>query len=202
MTKTFAKSEFVKSVYSLKELTLPKFPEVVLAGRSNAGKSTLINALTGRRALAKVSQRAGKTQAVNYFQITDTGNINFYLTDLPGYGYSVAGQNRQAQFSELTDHYLESDRPFALILLLIDIRHEPQPADLAMLEWLNYKQLPYAVILNKADKLSRMQQMLALNACQKSLGENISCFAVSATKSSGIDELLAYIRTKVQDLQV
>lgn len=198
MPKTFAQSEFVKSVYSLQELNLPKLPEIVLAGRSNAGKSTLINALTGRKALAKVSQTAGKTQAVNYFRINDSDKVSFYLTDLPGYGYSAAGQKRQAEFSALTDNYLESKRPFVLILLLVDIRHDLQPADLAMLEWLNYKQFNYAVILNKADKLSRMQQMLALRNCQKVLGERVPCFAVSASKSSGLDELLAYIRLTVQ----
>lgn len=197
MSQTFKQSEFIKSVYSLKELNLAPLPEIVLAGRSNAGKSTLINALTGRRALAKVSQKPGKTQAVNYFLIKDTDKasskkLEFYLTDLPGYGYSVAGQNKQAEFSELTDNYLESGRSFALIILLLDIRHTPQASDLAMIEWLNYKNLPYIVVLNKADKLSKIQQKQALLNCQKLI--QAPCFAISASKSSGLEDLLAYIR--------
>lgn len=199
MAKTFGKSKFVKSVYNLKELDLPILPEIVLAGRSNAGKSTLINALTGRKALAKVSQKPGKTQAVNYFKVSDDNPLEFYITDLPGYGYSASGQHKQAEFSALTDNYLESGRTFALIILLLDIRHEPQASDLAMIEWLNYKQFNYVIVLNKADKISRMQQLQALNDCRKQLNNAAPCFALSAYKASNLDELLDYIRSVVKN---
>lgn len=193
MTDFFKQSTFIQSVHKLAELKLAPLPEIVLAGRSNAGKSTLINALTCRKNLAKVSQTPGKTQAVNYFLIKD-GEHEFYLTDLPGYGYSASGQKKQAAFSALTDNYLESERNFALILLLLDIRHVPTEQDRAMLNWLFHKNLPFAVIFNKADKLSRAQQQQALKTACAYLPENCPYFVVSAAKTEGLDNLLKTLR--------
>lgn len=200
MTDFFKQSNFVQSVYKLSELKLQTLPEVILAGRSNAGKSTLINALTCRKNLAKVSQTPGKTQAVNYFLVKD-GELAFYLTDLPGYGYSASGRKKQAAFSALTDNYLESGRDFALILLLLDIRHIPGAQDRAMLEWLFHKNLPFAVIFNKADKLSKAQQQKAVKEAQAYLPENCPYFTVSAAKSEGLNDLLATIREVVTNYQ-
>lgn len=201
MLKVLEKCQFVKSVYKLEEADMPLLPEIVLAGRSNAGKSSLINALTGRNSLAKVSRKQGKTQAVNYFQVNDM-EAKFYLTDLPGYGYSAAGRDKQAEFSSLTDNYLESERPFACILVLLDIRHLPTNMDMAMLQWLDFKGLPYVILLNKADKLSRAEQQKALQAIRRVLpdyAQQQALFIVSSLQKETLEPLLSYIRKIVAD---
>jgi GTP-binding protein len=129
-------------------------PEVILAGRSNVGKSALINALADQKKLARISQKPGKTRQLIFFLVDQA----FYLVDLPGYGYAEVSRKEQNAFSLLADRYLNSDRPIALVLLLLDIRIDPSQQDRQMIEWLESSGYPHLVIATKADKLSRSRQ--------------------------------------------
>ena len=166
-------------------------PEVVLAGRSNVGKSTLINALTNKKKIARVSQSPGKTRLILYFEVDNT----FYLTDLPGYGYAKASQAEIAKFNTLADDYLNSGRNIKLILFLIDIRRGPQEDDLALFEWLNHNKISYLLVFSKADKLSKSQINNSVFKWQKEgkLQEGIPYIALSSTRKIGIESLQEYI---------
>lgn len=168
-------------------------PEVVLAGRSNAGKSSLVNALANQNRLAKVSQTPGKTQLVVYFNVDEA----LYLTDLPGYGYARTSQDKKARFQKLADAYFQSGRKIASVLLLIDIRHEPSVQDRQMHDYLIETGQPYALIFAKADKLSRsaaFQQRAKLLKILKP-AESVPVFVLSSSKKQGLDELKAYLST-------
>ena len=127
-------------------------PEICFCGRSNVGKSTLINRLFGRKSLARVSSKPGKTVTINFFR---AGDIRF--ADLPGYGYAKVPFREKTRWSALMEHYFGSDRNIRLALQLIDMRHPPTEFDLSMLAFLREADIPYAVILTKADKLNRKE---------------------------------------------
>ncbi|HHV42783.1 MAG TPA: YihA family ribosome biogenesis GTP-binding protein [Clostridiaceae bacterium] len=174
-------------------------PEIVLAGKSNVGKSMLINALAGSKKLAYTSQTPGKTRLVNFFE-TDQA---LRLVDIPGYGYARVTSGVRAEYSDLTDRYLTGGRPLAHILLLLDSRHEPGELDWQMMDWLQSLGHPWSVILTKIDKLSRQklreQERLirSLIVSNYSLTEGeLTLHSVSAQKNIGIRELrqfLAYL---------
>lgn len=165
-----------------------KVPEIVLSGRSNAGKSSLVNALAGNKKLAKISQTPGKTQLLVYFLCE-----NFYITDLPGYGYSASGKEKGEKFRKLADNYFtnSSDRNIKLVLLLLDCRHLPSKDDILMHEFLQAMDLPYIIILNKIDKISkqelRKQKQIILKALR--LGPKAPCLGISSYRNIGIKEL-------------
>ncbi len=162
-------------------------PEVVLAGRSNVGKSSLINGLCQRKQIARVSSTPGKTQSILYFLIDQI----FYLTDLPGYGYTKTSQEKRTAFFKLVDSYLESDRPIQLVLHLIDIRHQPSESDLRMTHWLQEKKMPFIYVFTKADKLSKAQIRRQLSQLKSALPAlTMDNYAViSNTKRTGYDAL-------------
>lgn len=162
-------------------------PEIVLAGRSNAGKSSLINGLCGRSAIARVSSTPGKTQAVQYFLIDE----RFYLTDLPGYGYARTSRENQARFAALVDRYMTAGRPIAGVLHLMDIRHQPSAGDRMMHTWLEGNGIPYVIVLTKADKLSRAQQHRRKREVGEALelATQVPVVAVSNLKKTGYNEL-------------
>ena len=149
----FNKVAFERSFGISSQLPPSTLPEVAFAGRSNVGKSSMLNALFGRKSLAKVSQKPGKTSTINFFA-TDTARF----VDLPGYGYARVAKSEKGRWAELIEGYFNQDRNFALVVSLVDIRHEAQQLDLNMIGFLQEAGLPFAVVLTKADKLSKNQQ--------------------------------------------
>ncbi len=190
MDKTFTKVEYTGPAARIDQVPADGRGEVVLAGRSNVGKSSLVNALAGRKNLARVSQTPGKTQMVLYFLVNDS----FYITDLPGYGYTASRQAK-AGFSKLIDSYFQIDRPIKLVLHLMDIRHKPSKDDLIMQEFLKSQPYPSAIVLSKGDKLSKQQirKQTELILRELDLREDQAVFTVSNLKRQGLDELGSYI---------
>jgi GTP-binding protein len=142
--------QFVLSVHHLKQLPLPEFPEIAFAGRSNVGKSSLINTLLGRKNLVKVSGRPGKTQGLNYFLVGDA----VYFVDLPGYGYAKVEKGMQIGWQSLITTYLETRATLACVVVILDIRHPPKPQDTQLIGWLRQKEVAIVPVYTKMDKLS------------------------------------------------
>ncbi len=143
--------EFVKSIVELKQKPSVKQPEIAFAGRSNVGKSSLLNALFNRKRLVKTSSTPGKTQLINYFHVNEA----HYFVDLPGYGYAKISKKVSAKWRKMLEEYLLKSEDLRLVCLLIDSRHDLLKADEQMADWLNYNSIPYIVILTKTDKVSR-----------------------------------------------
>lgn len=169
-------------------------PEVSFAGRSNVGKSSLLNKLMYRKGLAKVSSTPGKTATINFF---DGDGVTF--VDLPGYGYAKVSKSEKARWSELIEGYFNQDRSFALVVALVDIRHEASELDENMIRFLREADLPFVVALTKADKLSRQQQMKQKAALKRqlALGDDASMVVTSSAKGDGMEELRKIIRDAV-----
>lgn len=198
MTKALADSIFQKAKFSclvtrLEDLPSDGLPQVLLAGKSNVGKSSLINRLCRQKRLAKTAQTAGKTRHLIFFDLAS----QFYLVDLPGYGFSKSSKAEQEHFSQLTDQYLHSASPIHLILHVLDARHLPTKQDIAMIHWLEGVQAPYAILLNKSDKLSKPQQGVMRQKIHRLLlaetGIDFSLVSVSAETGLGIPELESLI---------
>jgi len=148
------------------KLPVNVFPEFAFAGRSNVGKSSLINCMLERRSLARTSGTPGKTQTINYYLIDD----NLFFVDLPGYGYAKVSQVQREKWSAMTQKYLKGSKVLKRIFLLVDIRHEPSAGDKQMYEWLSKNNLPVQVVATKLDKLSRSEAQKAIATLAKSLG--------------------------------
>lgn len=166
--------------------------EVAIVGKSNVGKSSLINALCNMNKLAKTSQKPGKTRLINYFRI----NGEFALVDLPGYGFAKASKQEQAQWGELMESYLSSGRVSHLFLLL-DIRHEPTREDRQMFQYVLYYAIPYTLVATKADKLAKSRRKQAANKCAKLLGAPPYAIAFSSESGDGKQELLERLEAVV-----
>ncbi|WP_172135226.1 ribosome biogenesis GTP-binding protein YihA/YsxC [Adlercreutzia sp. ZJ473] len=173
-------------------------PEVSFAGRSNVGKSSLLNKLMYRKNLAKVSQTPGKTATINFYDVD-----GYDFVDLPGYGYAKVAKSEIHRWSELIEGYFNQDRAFALVASLIDIRHDPSALDRNMVEFLKSAELPFAVVLTKADKLSRQQQMKQRAAIKKALDlpKGTPMVVTSSEKGDGIDELRALITSAIKECE-
>jgi GTP-binding protein len=189
-------AEFLTSVGQGQNYPAPLACEIAIVGRSNVGKSSLINTLCGSRKLAKTSQTPGKTRLINYFVL----NKEFYLVDLPGYGFAKTSKTEQRSWGDLIEAYLNSGRPKHLFLL-IDIRHEPSAEDRQMFAWTLYSGVPYTLVATKADKLSRSQRVVAANRAAKLLGAPPYAVPFSAEESVGKDELLQRIGQIYEDAQ-
>ena len=182
----FNKVNFERAFGTSSQLPPSTLPEVAFAGRSNVGKSSMLNALFGRKSLAKVSQKPGKTSTINFFT-TDTARF----VDLPGYGYARVAKSEKGRWAELIEGYFNQDRNFALVVSLVDIRHETQELDLNMIGFLMEAGLPFAVVLTKADKLSRNQQnrQVAVLRRQLALPDDVPMLVTSSEKRTGFDDL-------------
>lgn len=194
------KSDYIISAVSKKQYPEEKFPEIVFVGRSNVGKSSLINSLTHRKNLARISQTPGKTQTINFYKIelkiTDEEIIykNFYLVDLPGYGYAKKSKSDRKIWAKFIEEFLISSQNIKFVCQLIDMRHEPMDSDLKMFEFLAKNNLPVLFITTKSDKLSKTEQKKNLALIQKSLGVNEnSILPYSSVKNEGRSYLLDVI---------
>lgn len=182
------KAEFISSA-AKKFQYPPQGPvEIAFAGRSNVGKSSLINLLTGRKGLAKVSQNPGKTRTINFFLIDDSWRI----VDLPGYGYARVSRSESESWGKMIEDYLEGRESLKLVVQLVDCRHEPTAQDKQMYEYLRYYGLSGLVVATKADKLSKneLSKNLAMIRRELALSEQDILVPVSALKRTGLDLLL------------
>ena len=193
-------ADFVVSNTNVLHCPGEPLPEYAFIGRSNVGKSSLINMLTGRRHLAKTSGRPGKTQLINHFRI----NKNWFLVDLPGYGYARVSKKAQKTFQKYITEYFIRREQLLSAFVLIDIRHEPQPIDTEFMEWLGTHKIPFSIVFTKSDKLK--PQALArqvkeyLNLLLEGAWEEApGYFITSASNGTGKDELLDYIDTINQE---
>ena len=191
MSLNFHTASFKAAYGTSKQLPKGNFPEVAVCGRSNVGKSSLLNKLMFKKNLAKVSSKPGKTATINFYEID--GCVN--LVDLPGYGYAATSKGEKDRWSELIDGYFDQDRPFSMVLSLVDIRHEATKLDVAMMSYLLSRELPFAVVLTKADKLSKNQatQMESKIRKQLDLPKTVAILRTSSEKGEGIDNLRSFI---------
>lgn len=186
-------ARFVCSNTKVDQLPSPDRPEHAFIGRSNVGKSSLINMLTGNRKLAKTSQTPGKTQLINHFLINDA----WYLVDLPGYGYARASKKSRRSWEGFITDYLERRSNLQCVMVLIDSRLEPQQIDLEFIDWLGRRRLPFALVFTKADKQSRQKTIQNIQRFERELLKTWEAvpdiFITSAEKQAGKKELLEFI---------
>ncbi len=186
-------AEFILSNSDVAKCPKEKFPEYAFIGRSNVGKSSLINMLMQKKSLAKTSGRPGKTQLINHFLI----NKNWFLVDLPGYGYAKVSKSSKRVFQKFITEYFAKREQLLLAFVLIDCRHEPQKVDLEFMQWMGENQIPFSIIFTKADKLKPNALLRNIEAyTQKMLEtweEMPKYFVTSSSHSTGRKDLLKYI---------
>ncbi len=195
---TIRNATFVTSAPNLDACPVADRPEICFAGRSNVGKSSLINAFTGRKKLAKTSGTPGKTRLLNYFDIDGT----WYLVDLPGFGFAKVSQAERARWDQEFSRYLHNRDTLKLVLHLVDARHEPGALDLAFIERLAESGRPFSLVLTKTDTLSangRAQSKARLNRALKGLGIEVPVVSTSAAAGSGLDELRGLVHDFLTD---
>jgi len=189
-------AEFVISAARAEQFPTPRIPELAFVGRSNVGKSSLINALVGRRGLAKTSGTPGKTRQLNFFRIND----RFHLVDLPGYGYAKVAQTEREAWSRLIERYLREREQLKLVVSLVDIRHEPTALDRSMIEWLASTGVPFLVVLTKLDKVSATlsrQRVAAIDKLAWGYENYCGALPTSAETRAGRDRLLKALENAV-----
>ncbi len=187
-------ADFVMSNTDVLKCPKEPLPEYAFIGRSNVGKSSLINMLTERKNLAKTSGKPGKTQLINHFRI----NNNWFLVDLPGYGYARVSKNDRKTFQKYITDYFSKRKQLVNAFVLVDIRHEPQPIDTEFMAWLGANLIPFSIVFTKADKLKPKALEKKVKEYIQALLEGVweeapRYFVTSATSYLGKEELLAYI---------
>lgn len=186
-------AEFIKSSSDYTQCPAAHMPEYAFIGRSNVGKSSLINKLTNRKSLAKTSQTPGKTQVINHFLIND----NWHLVDLPGYGYAQVSKTERKKWGKMIEEYILQRKVLKGVFALIDVRHEPQKKDMEFLEWLGGEGIPFVMVFTKADKLSSNKLPQALAQYRKAMlriwEEMPTYFVSSAISGLGCEEILNFI---------
>lgn len=191
MALKYETARYEASYGTIAQLPKPTTPEVSFVGRSNVGKSSLLNRLLGRRQLARVSSIPGKTANINFF---DVDGVKF--VDLPGYGYAKVSHAEKQRWADLIGGYFEQERSFNLVISLVDIRHEAQKLDLQMVDFLAEAELPFVVALTKADKITRNKQNQAAAALRSSFGLSQEQIIITSSETGlGIDEL----RRRIED---
>jgi len=186
-------AEFVISNTDYKMCPAPKMVEYAFIGRSNVGKSSLINALVNQKNLAKISGRPGKTQLINHFII----NKEWYLVDLPGFGFAKISKSKRAEFHDMISEYLMNRNNLMCLFVLIDSRHKPQSIDQEFMQWLSEKGIPFVMVFTKTDKLGKIALAKNIGAYKvemlKSWEELPQMFITSAEKKTGTKEITAFI---------
>jgi GTP-binding protein len=195
---TIHSAEFIVSSTDPSKCPEPDRKEFAFIGRSNVGKSSLINLLVNRKNLAKTSSTPGKTQTINHFLI----NAKWYLVDLPGYGYASVTRSKHRSWGSMIETYLKKRTNLTTTFVLLDPRHEPQKIDQEFVQWMGEQGLPFSLVFTKADKLSKNQVMASRKKWEKTLEETWSelppIFMTSAVDRKGGDELLAYIQSMLK----
>jgi len=187
----FAKVEFMKSAHQLEDLPRHQFPEIAFSGRSNVGKSSLINMLLGRKKMARISKTPGRTRSINFFNIDD----RFCLVDLPGYGYAKVPEQEKEKWAFLIENYLHQRSNLKGIIQIVDVRHPPSEDDIMMVDWLKAMDIKYIIAATKSDKLKNSQ----LKPQQKLIAEKLGVskekiLLTSAKNRRGRKPLLTFIR--------
>ena len=186
------KTDFIKSAVVINDYPETTEIEFAFIGRSNVGKSSLINSLTNRRNLARTSKTPGRTQLINFFDV----NEDFYFVDLPGYGFAKVPESVKKNWGKIITDYLNSDRE-KVVFLLLDIRRVPSGEDIEMLKWLEHYDIDYYIVFTKTDKLSNNQKFKQLKEIKKKLEfDNNDVFFYSALKDTGREELEEFIFKK------
>lgn len=187
-------AKFVSSSPTIASCPRTTLPEYAFIGRSNVGKSSLINMITGIKALAKVSQTPGKTQVINHFLI----NENWFLVDLPGYGYAKVSKTSRKQFSEMITNYILNRENIYCLFVLVDSRLEPQEIDIAFINWLGQNRVPFALIFTKTDKINSATLQNNISIYKKEMlnywEELPKIFTCSAVTRTGRESILEYIQ--------
>ena len=189
-------AEFVISNTDYKICPVPKIPEYAFIGRSNVGKSSLINAVVNHKNLAKTSGRPGKTQLINHFII----NKQWYLVDLPGFGYAKISKSKRAEFHYMISEYLLNRSNLMCLFVLIDCRHTPQQIDQEFMQWLAEKEIPFVMVFTKGDKVGKNTLVKNIASYKsemlKAWGELPQIFITSAEKKTGTQEIANFIETQ------
>ncbi len=194
----FVNAELLYTAGRASQLKESDLPEVVFSGRSNVGKSSLINKLVNRKALARVSSQPGKTATINFFRV----GSSFNLVDLPGYGYAKVSHAEKVRWGELVEGYFSQKRKLVLVVQIVDMRHKPTADDLGMIEFLVKNRIPFIVVMTKKDKLKKTQQTEQYETIKSVLEEysdNIRLFPISAVKNEGTEEIREYIANCIEN---
>lgn len=196
MKLNYNKAEFVASYGTYSQIPQGDRVEIAFAGHSNVGKSTLINKLFNRKNLARVSSVPGKTATINFY-----GLENIYFVDLPGYGYAKVAKSEKERWSGLIDGYLSSDRDIRIVFMLIDMRHKPTNDDLKMIDFLIETEMPFVLVMTKADKLKKMEREKRLEAFKKEIPcfEDIHVIPFSSVTFEGVEELREIVEEVTED---
>ena len=190
---------YVASAVKQEQYPEEKMPEIVFIGRSNVGKSSLINSLTRVKNLARVSSQPGKTQTINFYEVgakvlSEEDRKSFYLVDLPGYGYAKTGKERRKIWAKFIEEYLLEAQELRFVCQLIDIRHEPMSSDVEMFQWLVGHNIPVLIVATKADKIGKNARQKQIAQIKKSLGvQELSVLPYSSLKNEGRSDLLDVI---------
>ena len=194
----FNKAEFLASYGLASQLPDSDRPEFVFSGRSNVGKSSLINRLCSRKNLARVSSTPGKTATINFYSVDD-----LYFVDLPGYGYAKVSNADRDRWDKLINSYFEENRNNELLIQLLDCRHDPSADDVQMLQFLHYHRIPFVIVLTKADKLKKSQIAETQSRFEK-IGLQYGSqkvFLTSSEKGTGMEELKQYLESVLERSQ-
>jgi len=194
-------AEFITSNTDYSKCPAPVIPEYAFIGRSNVGKSSLINMLTGKKGLAKISGNPGKTQMINHFKI----NNNWFLVDLPGYGFAKISQETRVKWQKMIQDYLRLRKNLVSVFVLIDSRIDPQKNDLNFINWLGENKIPFALTFTKADKQTKTKTIKNVSVFCKELSETWETlpvyFVSSAETKQGKEEILKYIEETMKDFK-
>ena len=191
--------QYVASAVKKEQYPENDLPEIVFIGRSNVGKSSLINSLTRVNNLARVSSQPGKTQTINFFEVglkiaEVEGRKAFYLVDLPGYGYAKTGKEKRKIWSKFIEEYLLTSQRLQFVCQLIDIRHEPMASDVEMFEWLVKNNIPVLIVATKCDKIGKTVRQRSIAVIKRKLGvAELSVLPYSSLKNEGRSDLLDVI---------